>query len=41
MSSADRALDAAANYLALHPRITCAALLLMFELAGQLDWYLP
>lgn len=41
MTSADRALDLAANYLADHPRITCAALLGLIELACQLDRYLP
>ncbi len=37
MLSPDHALDAAANYLACHPRLTCAALFAMFELAGLLD----
>ncbi len=41
MTSADRALDSACNFLCHHPRITCAALLGLIELACQLDRYLP
>lgn len=41
MDRADRALDAFCNRLCHHPRITCAALLGLIELACQLDRYLP
>lgn len=40
-TNADEALSQGCNYLAHHPRITCAALLGLIELACQLDRYLP
>lgn len=41
MSSADRALTSACNYLAHHPRLTAALLCASILLAGQLDRTLP
>lgn len=37
MRTADALLDAAANWLALHPRITCALLVALILVAGQMD----
>lgn len=39
--SPDRALDAAANFLATHPRLTCALLCLSIWVACQLDRSMP
>lgn len=41
MNPADRALDAATNFLALHPRWTCALLCALILVAGQMDGRLP
>lgn len=41
LAHADEALSTICNFLAFHPRITCAALLGLIELACQLDRYLP
>ena len=41
MTSADRALDSACNWLANHPRLTAIALSALIVLACQLDRYLP
>jgi hypothetical protein len=38
----DRALDAACNWAALHPRWTCALLCAAIFIGGQADsWWLP
>lgn len=37
MARADALLDAAANWLASHPRIACALLIAMILVAGQMD----
>lgn len=37
MRTPDALLDAAANFLATHPRITCALLVALILVAGQMD----
>ena len=41
MRTADHALDAACNFLATRPRLTCALLVALILVAGQMDGRLP
>lgn len=41
MRAADNAMDAAANWLANHPRWTAALLIALILVAGQMDGRLP